>query len=130
MKCIDVVTKHDVANYLTDIFPVFRHTGIEIQLSGILHKKFRMLMIRVDRRKRYRSFGLCPVRVNPCMKLHAPLVTFVYHPLQRIPLGRFPLYSGQETAPRFISGFIESICFCSYLKDDGIDSGLLQGIEL
>ena len=130
VKGIDVITAHDVTNNLADVLAVFRKPRIEIQLSSILNKELRMLVVRMDRRQSSCSFGLRTIRIDPSMEFHIALVTFVNHPLQRIPLWRLSLYPCKETAPRLIAGLIKGIRFCTHLENNGIDTRLLQCIEL
>ena len=89
-----------------------------------------MLVIWMDRRQGCRTFRTCTIRINPCMKFHVALVTLINHPLQRIPLRRFPLYSSQIAAPWLITRLVKRIRFCTYLKNNGIDTSFLQSIEL
>ena len=103
MKCIYIITVHNVTDDLTDVFPIFRQSRIEIQLSTIFQEQFRMFVVRMDRRQCCRTFRTCTIRINPCMKFHVSLMTLINHPLQRIPLRRFPLYSSQIAAPWLIT---------------------------
>lgn len=66
------------------------------------------------------------------MKLHTPLMAFFNHKLHRVPVRfrRFALYSGQEAAPRFVLRSIQRIGFGTHLKNNGIDTCTLQGVQL
>ena len=79
-----------------------------------------------------RTFRFGPVGIDPSMQFHAPCMTLGYHPLQRIPVGRRrrALLSGQITAPRLEAAGIKRVELGTYLKQDGIDTALLQFIQL
>ena len=66
------------------------------------------------------------------MQLHTTTVTLVYHPLQRIPIRRrsLPLLASEESAPRFKVALVQRIALGAHLKEDGIDTILLQLVEL
>ena len=66
------------------------------------------------------------------MKLHTTLVALFNHKFHGIPIriGCLSLYTGQKAAPRFQLRSIESIGFGTYLKDNGINACLLQGVQL
>ena len=66
------------------------------------------------------------------MQLHTTTVTLVYHPLQRIPVRRrsLTLLASEESAPRFEVALVQRVALGTYLKEDGIDSILLQLVEL
>ena len=79
-----------------------------------------------------RELGFCTIRVQPCVKLHATLVTLLNHPLQRVPirLRRLALHTGEETAPRLNIALIESVALGTHLEEDGVHTILLQLVEL
>ena len=130
MQSINIISVYDIANNLADILTVFRQARIKVQLTAILQEQFRILIERMERRKSSCTLGASTIRINPRMKLHVALVTFVNHPLQRIPLRRFSLNTSEITAPWFVIGLIERIGFGTNLEDDSIDTRFLQGIKL
>ena len=104
MDGVYVVTRDNIAHNAANVLARLGLSGVEIQLTRIAYEKIGIFIIGMKRRKRRRALGLCPVRINPRMKLHASLVALVYHELQRIPhrSGCLALYTGQEAAPRFV----------------------------
>ena len=132
MNGINIITRHDVTYNLANVFPRFRISRIKVKLAGIADKEFRIAVIRMHGRKSRRPLGLCPVRIDPGMQLHAALVTFFHHKLERIPHGLrgFSLNTRQKTAPGLVAGTVQGIGLGTHLKDYGIDSGTLQIIEL
>ena len=132
MDGIHIVACNNVAHYLADVFSVFRKSRVEIKLTGVLHKKFRMFVVRMYWRQTACSLSAGTIRINPCMQLHTTLVTLVYHKLQRIPRRRRcnSLNTCQKTAPWFIRRFIKSIGLGTYLKDNGIYACFFQLVQL
>ena len=129
---IHIIAGHNVAYNLADVFSGLRQPRIKIQLAGILHKQFRILAVGMHGRQSTCAFRLGTIRINPRMKFHVPLVAFLNHKLQRVPHRRrsFSLHTGQETAPWFVRRFIQGIRLCPHLKNDGIDTSLLQVVQL
>ena len=78
------------------------------------------------------ALRLRTIRINPRMQLHTTLMTLVYHPLQRVPIGRrcLTLLACQETTPRFYATLIERITFRTHLEDNRVDTIFLEFIQL
>ena len=129
---VHVIVHHDVAHHHPYVPAAFRQGRVKEQLVAILYKPFRVSVIYMFRSQLILQVRLHPVRVYPRMKLHAPLVAFLYHERHRVPerFGRLTLHAGQEPAPWFYLRSIQCVSFRSYLKDDGIDARFLQGIQL
>src|SRR5574344_1480843 len=66
------------------------------------------------------------------MEFHAPLMTFINHPLQRIPIRHrcFSLYSCQKMTPWLYAAFVECITCWTNLKYNGVGTIFLQFIQL
>ena len=77
-----------------------------------------------------RAFCLRTEGIDPCVQLHATIVTLINHPSQRIPTRIFSLLSGEEFAPRFKWTLIKCIGFGAHLKHHRIDATSLQHIKL
>ena len=132
MNGIDIITRNYIFHHPFDKLTVFRQSRIEVQLSVIFHKPFRMLMINMVRSKFFIIRRSDTVRIQPRMELHPSCMRLFYHKLQRIPI-RFRSFSGsacQETAPRLKLRVIEGIRARTHLKHDSIASRRFQFIKL
>ena len=89
MNGIYVISVYDVAHNLAYILSVVWKSWIEIKLSSILHKQFRMFVVRMQRRQSGCSLSTGTIRINPCVQFHTTLVAFINHKLQRIPCRRW-----------------------------------------
>ena len=78
-----------------------------------------------------RRFGVDrdAVRVKPCVDLHAALVRFIQHKLQRIVAGVFADFAGQHIGPRQNIRPPERRTVRFHLEKDGVDPQALQIIE-
>ena len=132
MNGIHIIAGNDVAHHHADVPAALRQCRVKIQLVAISDKPFRMDIVHMIGSQLTLQGRLRAIRINPCMKLHTTLMAFINHKLHRVPIGfgRFTLHSGKETTPRFQSGSIQSIRFGTYLENYGVDSRLLQGIQL
>ena len=129
---IHIIARHDVGYHLTDMIAAFGKRRVEVKLVAIRHEPLRMRIINMDGRKLVLQRSLYPIRINPSMKLHAPLVALLNHKLHRVPIRfrGFALHTCQETAPRFVLRSIQRIGFGTHLKNNGIDTCTLQGVQL
>ena len=129
---IHIITRNNIGDHLTDMVAAFGQCRVKIQLIAVRHKPLRMRVINMDRRKFIFQRSLYAVRVNPSMKLHAALVTFLNHELHRIPvrLRHLPLHARQEAAPWLILRSIQCIRLRTHLKNNGIDACALQAVQL
>ena len=132
MNAIHVITQQDVRHDVANVVPVLRHPRIHNQLFAIPEIPPGMLSVIMCGSQFLRTLRFGPVRIDPGMQLHTPCMTLGYHPLQRIPIGRRrrALLSGQITAPRFEAAGIKRVELGAHLKQNGIDTALLQFIQL
>ena len=72
-----------------------------------------------------------PIRVEPRMQLHVAGMTLLDHILQRVPqrFGSHALLPGQILAPRFKLRTIKGIGRRAHLKNNRIDTDMLQTIQ-
>ena len=83
---IHIIARHDVGYHLTDMIAAFGKRRVEVKLVAIRHEPLRMRIINMDGRKLVLQRSLYPIRINPGMKLHAPLVALLNHKLHRVPI--------------------------------------------
>lgn len=81
-----IIARHDVGYHLTDMIAAFGKRRVEVKLVAIRHEPLRMRIINMDGRKLVLQRSLYPIRINPGMKLHAPLVALLNHKLHRVPI--------------------------------------------
>ena len=134
MKSVDIVSAHDIGCHTTSIVGCLLQTGVEQHQIIIRETELWMLHHHTtgSQLSHRSSSVLGAIRIDPGMQFHASTMTLLHHPLQRVPIRRrsFSLLSCQISAPRFQLAFIESIALCPHLKNNGIDTILLQFIEL
>ena len=132
MQSVDIITADNVFDHPADIVAVLRLSRIEDVLSVVREYTARFSHCDVVGGQLMCGFGLCPVGIDPRMEFHTTFVALAYHPLERIPVRRRrqSLLSGKETAPRLQFTGVEGITLGSYLEDNGVDTILLQFVEL
>ena len=132
VQTIYIIAAHNVVYHLINIFPVGRIARVENKLSCIRKYLTRLLNGNMITSQSISTLSFGTIRINPRMQFHPALMTLLNHPLQRIPkrIGRLSLHACQETAPWFITTLIERIALGPHLEDDGIDTILLQFIQL
>ena len=132
MEAVNIVATDDVLHHLTDVLAVLVEGGVEDEQVVISEEALGPLHIGVVVGQLGGTFRLGAVGIYPGVEFHLSLVTFAYHPFQRVPVGcgGLTLQAGEETAPRFIGGSVHSIGFTAYLKHHGVDATLLHSIEL
>ena len=128
MDGIHFIPADDVAHHFIDKVSTLGQCRVKINLAiSIFHKPFRVLVIHV-------AFGGLvglaaghTVGVYPCMKLHASLMAFVNHKLQRIPhrIGSHARCAGNPLAPRLYLARISSIRLRTNLPNHGIHATCL-----
>ena len=130
VQAVYIIATHDVGCNFANVALIFHHTRIKNQQSIIAKEAFRIFEIRVRSSQFVRTFCLRTKGINPCVQLHATIVTLINHPSQRIPTWVATLLSGEEFAPRFKRTLIKCIGFGAHLKHHRIDATSLQHIEL
>ncbi len=131
MNAVNIVTANNILDYSDYKVPVLGNSRIKIKFSAIADKTLRMFVIYMSGGQLLSGRGGHSVRVKPCVEFHAACMTFPDHELKRIPIRTRSLAAvGKKTAPRFKAAFIESIGLRAHLKDNGIDTGEAQAVEL
>ena len=132
VDAVDVVAADDVACHLADVVAVLGNAGVENLQAVVLEAALRMLHHHMIDGERRGALGLCPIGINPGVKLHAACVALVNHPLQRVPVGlrRLALLPREDAAPRLQRAGVEGVALGPHLEDDGIHAILLQLVEL
>lgn len=132
VQTIHIIATHNVVYHLINIFPVGWVTRVENKLSCIRKYLAGLLDGNMIAGQSGSTLGFGTIRINPCVQFHSALMTLFYHPLQWIPkrVWCLSLHACQETTPWFITTLIERIALGPHLEDDGIDTILLQFIQL
>ena len=97
----------------------------------MFYKNFRVLEIKMVGTQCVALLQCNPVRIAPCMKLHASFVALLNHKLERIPkwFRSLSLHTGKISAPRLYIRFIKCICSWPYLENHSITTGHLERIQ-
>ena len=103
MEAIDIVARHDIANYRADIVAALLQGRIEQRQTIVLEGPFRMLHDHVVTGITVSHLRLGTIGIDPRMKLHTTLVALSNHPLQGVPIRirLSALFACQIVAPRF-----------------------------
>src|SRR5688572_9347378 len=75
---------------------------------------------------------ICPVGIEPCMKLHSSFMGLLDHELKRVVvrMGRTTLPAGEPLAPGFQSRRIKCVGCGTDLHNNGVHSVLLVHVQL
>ena len=132
VDAIHVVTADDVLGYSTDIVAVLGNARIKDGEPVVRKATLGMLYGDVVGGQHRGALGLGTVGIDPGVELHTAGVTLLNHPLQGVPIGLGcpTLLTCQETAPGLDVALVEGVTLGTYLENDGVDTGLLQLVEL
>ena len=134
MESINIISAYNIHSHLANIVSCSLQPRVQQRQLAILKTEIRTPLHDILRRNlligSYAMLGT--IRINPGMKLHATIMTLLYHPLQRIPIRRrsLTLYARKKLAPRLQIALIQSITLGTNLKDNRIYAILLQFIQL
>ena len=129
---VDIVTAHDITHHPADELPAIRNTRIKEDLLVVFHEPFGVLIIYMCRREPRVARRTGPVRIQPGVKLHAPLVALVDQEGDqvKIALRRPSLLARIKTAPRLDLGRIKRVRLRPYLENDRVNPAIAQEIQL
>ena len=132
MQSVNIVACQDVTDHLADEVTVLLDGRIQQRQSVILEATLRIAVDDVVVSIAMRRLRLGTIGVDPCVQLHATLMTLINHPLQGVPIGlRCPtLLACQIIAPRLQLTLVERITLRAHLEDDGIAAILSQLVQL
>ena len=104
MESINIISAYNVHCHLANIVGCSLQPRVQQRQLAILKTEIRTPLYDILRRNlligSYAMLGT--IRINPGMKLHATIMTLLYHPLQRIPIRRrsLSLHPRKKLAPR------------------------------
>ena len=104
MESINIISAYNVHSHLANIVGCSLQPRIQQRQLAILKTEIWTPLHDILRRNlligSYAMLGT--IRINPGMKLHATIMTLLYHPLQRIPIRRrsLSLHPRKKLAPR------------------------------
>ena len=129
---VDVVAAHDITHHQADELPAIRNARIKEDLLVVFHEPFGVLIIYMCRREPRVARRAGPVRIQPSVKLHSPLVTFVDQEGDqvKITLRRPSLLTRIKAAPRLDLGRIKRVRLRPHLEYDRVHPAISQEIKL
>ena len=129
---VNIIAGDDVASHLTDVVTILGDTRIQNRLPVILKAILGLTVLDMVGSQHCSGLSTCTIGIDPGVQLHTTGMALVNHPLKRVPvrLRRPTLLSCQETTPRLDTTFIERIALRTHLKDNEVNTVLLQLIKL
>ena len=102
MEAVDIVAPHNILSHLTYISTIIGKGGIENVKTVVTENASRFTNGNMIISQFVGELCLGPIRIDPCVNLHATLMALLDHPCQRIPIGLWctTLHTGQKTTPR------------------------------
>ena len=127
MYGVHVVAGHDVRYHFADIISVLLIGRVKKYLVVKAKEALAVLVIQMVCGKHLFCIGSHPVRIEPRMQLHSPLVRPPDHILQRVPQLRGFLASlaCQPLAPGLYLGYVESVGSRTNLENHRIAARLI-----